>query len=55
MPPLQVAAAVAYKGLRLEIPQNCPPILAEIMTLCWKEDPKERPDFQQILQNLESW
>jgi len=53
MPPLQVAAAVAYNGLRLAIPSHCPPILAEIMLSCWQDNPHSRPDFEAIFQKLE--
>jgi hypothetical protein len=25
------------------IPENCPPVLEELMNMCWKKDPNERP------------
>jgi hypothetical protein len=31
------------KGLVPTIPDDCPQILREIMTMCWKQDPNERP------------
>lgn len=31
-----------------DIPDNCDPGLAEIMDLCWKTNPDERPTFQEI-------
>lgn len=50
------AVAAAHKvlsGERLSIPENCTPILAKIMLMCWKEDLNERPDFDTILNILE--
>jgi len=48
MDPLTVATQVCYKGLRLEIPQDSPPLLAELMYAVFQEDPTVRPDFRQI-------
>jgi hypothetical protein len=31
------------KHLTPKIPDNCPPLLRELMQLCWKENPDERP------------
>jgi hypothetical protein len=31
------------KGLVPTIPDDCPQILRDIMTMCWKQDPNERP------------
>ncbi|XP_035208573.1 mitogen-activated protein kinase kinase kinase 20-like isoform X1 [Stegodyphus dumicola] len=50
----QVAWAVVEKEERLTIPKCCPPRFAELMTACWKTDPKERPSFAQILKVLSS-
>uniref|UniRef100_A0A8C6TTK3 Protein kinase domain-containing protein n=1 Tax=Neogobius melanostomus TaxID=47308 RepID=A0A8C6TTK3_9GOBI len=51
---LQVAWLVVEKNERLTIPSGCPRCFAELMTSCWKTDPKERPMFKQILGTLES-
>jgi hypothetical protein len=39
-----------------KIPDDCPPLLAEIMRMCWNKDPNQRPvsvlsliDFEFIL------
>jgi hypothetical protein len=39
-----------------KIPDDCPPLLAEIMKMCWNKDPNQRPvsflsliDFEFIL------
>ena len=36
----------------MEIPKDCPPILSNIINLCWKQDPIERPNFYDIIQLL---
>uniref|UniRef100_A0A0P5KX94 receptor protein-tyrosine kinase n=1 Tax=Daphnia magna TaxID=35525 RepID=A0A0P5KX94_9CRUS len=36
------------KGYRMEKPDFAPNYFGEIMTSCWKMDPKERPTFSQI-------
>ncbi|XP_054715640.1 mitogen-activated protein kinase kinase kinase 20-like [Uloborus diversus] len=50
----QVAWAVVEKEERLTIPKCCPPRFADLMTACWKTDPKERLPFAHILKILES-
>ncbi|XP_046646413.1 fibroblast growth factor receptor 2-like [Daphnia pulicaria] len=35
-------------GYRMEKPGTAPSFLGEIMTNCWKTEPKERPTFGQI-------
>lgn len=48
----QVAWAVVEKEERLTIPSTCPAAFGNLMTACWKTDPKERPPFSTILQHL---
>lgn len=36
------------KGYRMEKPEYAPNLFGEIMTNCWKSDPKERPTFSQL-------
>lgn len=48
----QVAWAVVEKDERLTVPSTCPAAFANLMTACWKTDPKERPPFSTILQHL---
>jgi hypothetical protein len=31
------------EGLTPKIPKDCPQILQEIMEMCWKRDPNQRP------------
>merc|ERR1719231_497790 len=46
--PIQVAIAVATKGLRPELPSNAPPALAELVQRCWEQDAWRRPSFAEI-------
>ncbi|XP_048429852.1 serine/threonine-protein kinase STY46-like [Pyrus x bretschneideri] len=52
--PLQAAVGVAQKGLRLTIPMNTPPKLAELLDKCWQQDPVSRPDFSEIIEILQA-
>ncbi|KAM3605428.1 uncharacterized protein V6R79_025562 [Siganus canaliculatus] len=51
---LQVAWLVVEKQERLTIPTSCPASFAELMRKCWQADPKERPQFKQVLVTLET-
>jgi tRNA A-37 threonylcarbamoyl transferase component Bud32 len=53
--PLQVISLVAHQGKKLQIPEHCPKILADIMKRCWigAEQFRLRPSFEQILNVLE--
>jgi hypothetical protein len=31
------------EGLTPKIPDDCPALLAELMQMCWKKDPNQRP------------
>lgn len=50
--PLQAAVGVVQKGLRPTVPKNTIPKLAELLEMCWQEDPQRRPDFSEILDIL---
>ncbi|XP_051943541.1 protein kinase Npk [Hippocampus zosterae] len=51
---LQVAWLVVEKQERLTIPSSCPASFAELMRKCWQAEPKERPQFKQVLVTLEA-
>uniref|UniRef100_W5JZX1 Tyrosine-protein kinase n=1 Tax=Astyanax mexicanus TaxID=7994 RepID=W5JZX1_ASTMX len=40
------------RGYRMEQPQACPSSLYEIMKLCWRTDPDERPGFTVLQEKL---
>ena len=50
----QVAWLVVEKGERLMIPSSCPPSFGKLMEKCWLVDPKLRPSFKQILNQLKT-
>ncbi|XP_077367218.1 protein tyrosine kinase 2 beta, b isoform X2 [Festucalex cinctus] len=37
------------QGIRLPKPDNCPPALYSLMTRCWSYDPRERPNFTELV------
>ncbi|XP_028548466.1 serine/threonine-protein kinase STY46-like [Dendrobium catenatum] len=51
--PLQVAVGVVQKGLRPTIPKRTCPKLAQLLEMCWQQDPAQRPDFSEILEILQ--
>ncbi|XP_064473244.1 hepatocyte growth factor receptor-like isoform X2 [Ornithodoros turicata] len=40
------------QGRRMQQPSFCPDILYEIMLQCWEEDPKKRPPFSRLVQDV---
>ncbi|XP_024959141.1 serine/threonine-protein kinase STY13-like [Cynara cardunculus var. scolymus] len=50
---VQAAFAVVNKGIRPTIPDDCLPVLSEIMTRCWDGDPNVRPTFTDVVKMLE--
>ncbi|CAN6444918.1 unnamed protein product [Victoria cruziana] len=53
MTAVQAAFAVVNKGVRPTIPQDCLPVLSEIMSRCWDVNPNVRPPFTEIVRMLE--
>uniref|UniRef100_A0A8C2DKK1 Mitogen-activated protein kinase kinase kinase MLT-like n=1 Tax=Cyprinus carpio TaxID=7962 RepID=A0A8C2DKK1_CYPCA len=51
---LQVAWLVVEKHERPTIPSSCPASFADLMRRCWIAEPKERPQFKQVLSTLET-
>ncbi|GAB2286499.1 Serine/threonine-protein kinase sty13 [Dionaea muscipula] len=54
MTAVQAAFAVVNKGVRPIIPNDCLPVLAEIMTRCWDANPDVRPPFSNVVKMLEN-
>lgn len=48
---LQIMRAID-RGQRPEIPDNCPLPYKQLIQRCWCRDPKLRPTFEQILEQL---
>jgi len=51
--PADVISGVSNTGLTLEAPKDCPQDLANLMQLCFRQTPSERPTFMEILAILE--
>uniref|UniRef100_A0A8C7YF12 Tyrosine-protein kinase n=1 Tax=Oryzias sinensis TaxID=183150 RepID=A0A8C7YF12_9TELE len=43
------------RGYRMPCPQGCPESLHEMMKLCWKKEPDERPTFEYLQSFLEDY
>ncbi|KAB1212012.1 Serine/threonine-protein kinase HT1 [Morella rubra] len=54
MTAVQAAFAVVNKGVRPTIPNDCLPILSDIMTRCWDANPDVRPPFIEVVEMLEN-
>jgi hypothetical protein len=52
--PLQAAIAVVQRGVRPDTPPHVPGVLATLMQRCWHRDPRERPEFSEVLSTLEN-
>jgi hypothetical protein len=42
------------KGFRMDKPDYAPTCMGEIMSSCWKADPKERPSFSEMEEMISS-
>ncbi|KAK7399061.1 hypothetical protein VNO78_10236 [Psophocarpus tetragonolobus] len=54
MTAVQAAFAVVNKNVRPIIPNDCLPVLRDIMTRCWDPNPDVRPPFAEIVGMLEN-
>jgi len=52
IPPKEVVRLIRDEALTPEIPAECPPALEELMRMCWRRDPKERPTLESICKYL---
>jgi serine/threonine protein kinase len=43
-----------FEGNRLPCPSHCPVILYEMMLKCWNLNPKQRPTFDQLVDQVKS-
>jgi len=46
--PVQTALEVTHSGLKLQIPEYCPPVMSHIMEGCFDSIPEKRPDMTYI-------
>jgi len=50
--PVDVGALIRDRGLAPKIPDNCPPLLRQLMEMCWQKEPEQRPPIDVILAML---
>ena len=53
-PNIQILEAVE-RGYHISPPANCPELLYEIMTECWKRNPESRPTFETLQWRMEDF
>ena len=49
---IQAALGVLNNNLRPTVPEHCPPLFKQLMTLCWASAPEQRPSFETVLEIL---
>lgn len=49
----QLIEEICEKGTREKIPTDCPPTLKRLIESCWQNDPNQRPNFLEIIQQLD--
>ncbi|CAI5741863.1 unnamed protein product [Hyaloperonospora brassicae] len=49
---IQAALGVLNNNLRPTVPEQCPPLFKQLMTLCWASAPEQRPSFETVLEIL---
>jgi serine/threonine protein kinase len=52
--PRKYAHRVAMEGFRAEVPATVPPFWRNLLTVCWRQEPIERPTFDSIQKQLKS-
>ena len=50
--PAQIVMSVAVEGARLQIPKGVPSSIRRLIRDCWRQDPRLRPSFKEILVRL---
>jgi predicted Ser/Thr protein kinase len=53
MEPKQILILIRDEGLAPTIPSDCPQKLRELMQMCWKKQPEQRPNFEMICEMLQ--
>eukprot|EP00967_Tisochrysis_lutea_P147187 scaffold279275_cov19-Tisochrysis_lutea.AAC.2 len=55
MDAMQVAFATVYRNKRPALPPTTPPAIDKLTRLCWDADPKKRPVFAKIIEQLQGF
>jgi len=51
---LEIATAIRDNGLTPKIPDDSPPLLQQLMEMCWQKDPEQRPTMETVIAILSS-
>jgi predicted Ser/Thr protein kinase len=51
---LMIGAKIRDSAYTPTIPDECDPTLAELLKMCWRADPTERPTMEEIIEHLRS-
>jgi serine/threonine protein kinase len=51
--PVNISTRIRDEGLTPTIPKECPMVLRDVMQMCWKNDPDQRPTLEVVLAFLE--
>ncbi|XP_032809576.1 tyrosine-protein kinase CSK [Petromyzon marinus] len=52
--PLKDVVSHVEKGYRMDAPEQCPPVVYQLMRDCWSLDPQKRPKFQDLRRRIEA-
>jgi serine/threonine protein kinase len=52
VPALDVGILIRDYNLTPPIPKNCIPLLRQLMEMCWRRNPEQRPSFEVIWELL---
>jgi predicted Ser/Thr protein kinase len=53
--PLDVGQLIRDRGLTPKLPNDCHPLLRDIMQKCFQVDPEDRPNFDEICEELNAY
>lgn len=48
-----VGVQIRDEGYTPAVPESCPPVLQQIMQMCWKKEPDQRPEMSTICELLD--
>lgn len=49
------AKNAVLSGYKMEVSQNCPPELVNLVLQCWEKNPMDRPSFKQLFDAMDTF